>query len=329
MNDELGSNHNGEIRQNKLDAAWQQMLENMEAHRSEIYDIAEDCRRHCEALRSRLQESKLLEEQAKLNLQVQNLERLTHKAEGWLQRSGLAQQILAAEAGPASQEREDHDHKPLAGNVKYLEAEHRKIAHELHDGPAQIMASILLKLDLIEYLYTQDRDQAAAELANLREMSRECLGDIRRIMFDLKPGALKNRGLKTTLQEYFHDYAQKHRFTIDFKFLGPEKRHAPAVDLAMFRLVQEAIANVRKHSGVTEALVTIEETPAGLTLMVKDNGRGFNVEETLLANNYSFGIPGMKERVELLGGSINIISHPKVGTQIRVELPAEGEPSGG
>jgi len=213
--------------------------------------------------------------------------------------------------------------------VESMEAQRRKIARELHDGPAQTMASMLLRLDLIEYLFNQDLDKTMEEIKNIRLMGRDSLSDIRHIMFDLKPSAINDQGMVATLKEYFDDYETKYNFSVDFVFFGKEKKHELALEIALFRLVQEAIANVRKHAGVKKAMVKMEETQSGLTLVIKDEGRGFSIDAVLNSGQESYGILGMKERAELFGGKIEIISALGVGTQVIVELPAEGEEDSG
>lgn len=393
MNDEIGKYNNDEIQQGRLDSVLQQVLETLEGGRRDIYDIAEDCRKQCEALKTRLEEAIIetaglikqvdkcerLEKMARvrlmevsrnfrafsesyikeayqtaqvlqneliglrqqevylrkkrdeLSLQLKKFEGITNKAEGCLQTTNLALKVLEVNVARVSDTLEDvHRKQQMAiWNVESLEAQRRKIARELHDGPAQTMASMLMRLDLVDYLFKQDPEQTIEELSNIRGMGRESLSDIRRIMFDLKPSALRELGLVATLKEYFDDYESKYNFTIEFVFFGKERKYELAVAIALFRLVQEAIANVRKHAGVAKAMVKMEETPAGLTLVIKDEGLGFDVDEAINSENDSYGILGMKERAELFGGRIKIISNPGVGTQVIVELPAEGEEDSG
>ena len=393
MNDEVGKYNNDEIQQEKLESVLRQVLETLAGGRRDIYDIAEDCRKQCEALKIRLEEAVIetaglieqvdkcqrLEKMARvrlmevsrnfrafsevyiqeayqtaqalqnelmglrqqevylrkkrdeLSLQLKKFEGITNKADACLQRTTLALKVLEVNVARVSDTMEDVQKKQQMAiwNVESLEAQRRKIARDLHDGPAQIMASILLRLDLVEYLFKQDTERTMEELINIREMGRESLSDIRRIMFDLKPSALKELGLVASLKEYFYDYESKYNFIIDFVFFGKEKKYELGLEIALFRLVQEAISNVRKHSGVAKAMVKMEETRAGLTLVIKDEGRGFDVDEAIKSGNDSYGILGMKERAELFGGRIKIISNSGMGTQVIVELPAEGEEDNG
>ena len=97
------------------------------------------------------------------------------------------------------------------------------------------------------------------------------------------------------------------------------------MEIGIFRLTQEAITNARKHSGVKRVLVKLENSINGLNLLIKDEGRGFDVEGVMNSKKESYGIIGMKERAELFGGKIQIISKPGEGTKVIVEVPTEGE----
>jgi len=280
-----------------------------------------------ELLELRQQESVLRKKRDEYTLQLKKFEIITGKADTCLQNTALAIKVLENNSTQMSDALEDVYKKQqlTVWKVESMEAQRRKIARELHDGPAQTMAGMLLRLDLIDYLFKQDLDKTMEEIKNIRQMGRESLSDIRHIMFDLKPSAINELGMAATLKEYFDDYETKYNFTVDFVFFGQEKKHELALEIALFRLVQEAVANVRKHAGVNKALVKMEEMQSGLTLVIKDEGRGFNIDAVMNSGQESYGILGMKERAELFGGKVEIISALGVGTQVIVELPAEGE----
>ena len=149
------------------------------------------------------------------------------------------------------------------------EAERRKIARELHDGPAQSMASILIRLDLMKRLWNQDIKGIYEEIDNVSDMGKETLADIRRIMFDLKPSLLRENSFSATLKDYFNDYEAKYNFTIEFLQMGQEKQYDLSLETALFRLVQESITNIRKHSGVKKANVKFEDNGSVLTMIIK------------------------------------------------------------
>jgi two-component system sensor histidine kinase DegS len=207
--------------------------------------------------------------------------------------------------------------------IESQEAERRKIARDLHDGPAQSMAGMLIRLDLMQRLWDQDVRSIYSEIDNVKDMGKETLADIRRIMFDLKPSLLHQNSFSTTLTDYFNDYEAKYNFTIEFLQIGQERQYELSLEIALFRLVQEAITNIRKHAGVKRAMVKLEDNGKVLTLVIRDEGRGFDLDAS--RNKESYGILGMKERVSLFRGKLDIISTPGSGTQVIITVPLEGE----
>lgn len=208
--------------------------------------------------------------------------------------------------------------------IESQEAERRKIARDLHDGPAQSLASMLIRMDLIERLVGDDSSAFLEELNKAKDMGRESLAEIRRIMFDLKPTLMHEDGFISTLKDYFNNYEAKYNFEIDFSILGNMKKCDLSMEIALFRLVQEAITNARKHSGAKRVQVKMEENGKNLTLFIKDEGIGFDPDK-LGSKQESYGIVGMKERVELFGGQLDILSEPGVGTQVVIKVPLEME----
>ncbi|CFX12186.1 Sensor DegS [Syntrophomonas zehnderi OL-4] len=378
-----------EIQLQKLDQVLAQVRHSLETGRQEIYDIADDCRKQCEIMQTRMEESNLetarlidmvdsyekmdrmarhrlmevssnfkryseeyikstyekaqttqneliwlrqqelfqRKKREELSRQLKQYQEIARKADNYLQSTGLALKILEANLTSILDTMEEAIRRQNMGLwiVESLEAERRKISRELHDGPAQSIAGMLIRLDLVKYIFEEDSDRAMEELSSIRDMGRESLDDLRRIMFDLKPSAVQEVGLIATLKEYFEAYENKYDFEIEFVSFGQVKKYDLSLEIALFRVVQEAITNVRKHAGVKKAMVKLEAIPSGLNIVIKDRGKGFDVNEQAGFGQESYGILGMRERAELLGGKISIISRPGAGTQVIVEVPTEGE----
>jgi two-component system sensor histidine kinase DegS len=259
--------------------------------------------------------------------QLKQFKDISKKADTFLNNTGSALNILQGNVQKISESVEQAFRKQQMGMwiIQSQESERRRIARDLHDGPAQGIASMLIRLDLVGQLAPNDQQRTFQELASIKEMGRETLTDVRRIMFELKPTLVNDSGLVTTLKEFFNDYEAKYNFDIDFVVFGAEKKYDLTLEIALFRLVQEALTNVRKHAAVKKALVKLEHRGDMLTLVVKDNGLGFDPEAIEMAAGESYGIIGMKERVELLGGEIDILSAPGAGTQVIIKVPVEGE----
>lgn len=306
---------------------------------SKHFNIAteEDIKRayhNAQALQMKLQEIRQQESYLKLRrIEIENQIRqyrdINRKAENLLHSTLLALKLVQGSTDKLSNtiEKVSRKNQLELWIVETQEAERRKIARELHDGPAQNLASILIRLDLIMRMLPEERDDIYQELENIRAIGAESLTDVRSIMYDLKPYLMDEQGLHNTLQEYFNEYETKYDFSIDYRVFGQRRQYDLALEVGLFRLVQEAITNVRKHARVNKALVKLEDSGAVLTLVIKDEGCGFDLEE--VEQRESYGLLGMKERVRLFGGELQILSQPREGTQIIIKVPLEREADDG
>jgi two-component system sensor histidine kinase DegS len=204
--------------------------------------------------------------------------------------------------------------------IEAQEEERRRLSREIHDGPAQMLANVMMRSDLIEKIYRErSGEEAILEIRNLRKMVRNALYEVRRIIYDLRPMALDDLGLIPTLKKYLdtiEDYNKN--AAIRFVHLGIEKRMSSKLEVALFRLIQESVQNACKHADASEINVKLEIQRNQITVVVKDNGKGFNIEEI---KEKSFGLIGMRERIEILEGQISIDSKLGVGTTILMKIP--------
>lgn len=264
-----------------------------------------------------------------LSQQLEEIRAIKKKADTFMNSTGMALKSLHSNMETISytQGEQINTQQLALWILQSQETERRKIARELHDGPAQMMASILMRLDFIKQNFHNDISDTNDQLDDIKKMSRDSLDEIRRIMFDLKPAPIREAEFYYTMRDYFREFQAKYNFEIDFSMSGEKKKYDLAMESALFRLVQEAITNIRKHAGIKKALITMDDNGKTLTVVIKDEGRGFNTE--LLPGRDSYGIPGMKERVQLLDGDMVINSHPGQGTQIIIRVPLKGEAENG
>ena len=184
-----------------------------------------------------------------------------------------------------------------------------------------MLANMLLRAEIIEKKLTSDDPEAVGlEFRQLRELVRESLREVRSIIYDLRPMALDDLGLIPTLTKYLNTAKDNFGVPIIFKTLGVERRLSPKLEIAIFRLIQESVHNACKHADATEIEVKVEFMEESVTLSIKDDGKGFNVEEK---KENSFGLIGMSERVDLLGGKLNIQSTLEKGTLVLILIPVE------
>lgn len=200
------------------------------------------------------------------------------------------------------------------------EDERRRLARDLHDGPAQSLSAALFGVDLA--LATLDRapDSAREEMLNARGLLRDALNELRAMMFGLRPRLLEEKGLGPAL-EAMAGMAPLWGPDVTVAVTGRAVRLADDVELALYRIAQEAITNARKHSAAREIRVILDVSAESAVMSVTDNGQGFPPRRIRPAAGHGEGIPGMRERAELLGGTLHVESAPGKGTQVLATLP--------
>lgn len=273
----------------------------------------------------RERENQLKAKRTELEISHQKMRKTAEKAEKLVTQVGVAISYLASSVKNIWEEIEKLQQQQQVGYaiIRAQEEERRRIARGIHDGPAQSLANLVLRAEYCEKLLDKKPELLKEELQALKRFARSNLEDIRKIIFDLRPMDLDDLGLIPAIQRYASDFALDHQIPVEVVVLGDRRRFSAAMEVALFRIVQEALTNISKHARATQANIVIEITPLNITLVIKDNGIGFNVEEPL--DNECFGLRGMKEWVAFLRGNIKITSQPGAGTTINVKIPVEGE----
>mgnify|MGYP002153773051 CR=1 FL=1 len=220
-----------------------------------------------------------------------------------------------------------------SGQVKALsrqvlaaqEAERLRIARELHDQTAQALTYMLIRLKVAERANPPAEVKEALE--ELHQLTLKTLDDIRRLAVELRPTALDDLGLVAALQNHIKGYSQRLGVPVDFTATGLEERLPKDVEVVVYRVVQEALTNVAKYAEATHVAVSLHRQgppEEGLSLAVKDNGRGFDRAALKQSGNRGLGLFGMEERVHLVGGRIQWDTAPGRGTEVRAWIPLEG-----
>ncbi|MFQ6013846.1 MAG: histidine kinase [Anaerolineae bacterium] len=220
----------------------------------------------------------------------------------------------------------------LSGQVINAQEEERKrIARELHDETSQALATLIINLEVLEENLPQGLKGAKEKLAATRGLATRTLGDVRKLVFDLRPTVLDDLGLVPALRWYAKNHLEKRGVRVQLETRGFVERLMPQVETVLFRITQEAMNNVVKHAEARNVKVRLGREDAKLTLMVEDDGRGFNVEEVLKRSDKEtrLGLFGIEERTALLGGTFTIESKVGQGTRLRVSIPyGQGEVDG-
>ena len=222
---------------------------------------------------------------------------------------------LAAEA---RRERERLRAEMVEKVISAQEEERKRIARDLHDQTSQALVSLIVQLKLVESARTKaERTQA---IADLREQLRAILNDVRRMAYDLRPGVLDDLGLSQAIQ-WFADQCRKNTdIKISLILDAAADQLPPHAATAIYRVTQEALSNVIKHSQATQAWVMLKNNADGFQLEIRDNGKGFDPRRWEVSRE-GLGLFGMQERIQLLGGICEIESEPGKGTAIRAHIP--------
>ncbi|WP_100374697.1 sensor histidine kinase [Bacillus sp. FJAT-45037] len=267
------------------------------------------------------EEIKLRERRDHIERRLINLNETIERAEHLAGQMSVVYNFLSSDLRQVGEVIEDAREKQKFGLkiIEAQEAERKKLSREIHDGPAQMMANVLLRSELIERIY-QERgiDEALNEIRDLRKMVKISLAEVRRIIYDLRPMALDDLGLVPTLSKYLANFEEHNRINVTFKHIGRDKRIPEEYEVALFRMVQEGVQNAYKHAESTEIKVKIEIKPTKVIIIIKDDGKGFDTKNL---KEGTFGLMGMKERVNMLKGELTIQSKINVGTCISIVVP--------
>jgi two-component system sensor histidine kinase DegS len=271
----------------------------------------------------------LAAQEARLSARAADLAAAQSRLQQLIQRTGWFVRQLEASAtrldGTADGAAEED---PWAGLMREQliqgqEAERARLAREIHDGPAQALTNTLLRLQFVESVLAARPDEAARELALLRTSVRDSLRDVRRFLFNLRPASLGEMSMSDTLGRLIQEYR-------DYTSLPIETNLPDTLDvgrdteLVVFRVVQEALQNIHKHAGASLVKVDATRVPEGWSISVTDDGRGFSNADG--GAEVHSGLVGIRERAALVGGRLELHSHPGQGTRLTLTVPA-GSPA--
>jgi len=247
----------------------------------------------------------------------------------------LSASLITRDGQPKAYQLIAHDiteEKRMENNLRFYvrqvteaqEEERKRIARELHDETAQELVAASRQLDSLISVPGEVPERDIKLLDGIRAQVDKTLEGVRRFSQDLRPSVIDDLGLLPALDWLVSDLEKQFAIGIGMAVLGPERRFSPEVELVLFRIAQEALRNVWKHSGASRAWLTVEFGNNKTTLAVTDNGKGFEVPRSVadLANVGKLGLAGMEERARLVGGKLTLESEPGKGTTVTVEVPA-------
>lgn len=207
--------------------------------------------------------------------------------------------------------------------IKAQEEERRRIARDIHDGPAQGIASLIIKGDIVEKLLRKYPQEAESELRLMKEHLSEVLREIRLIMYDLRPTMIDDLGLIAAISSMANTMSEEHEVAITVKDMSTYRVKSSAVALVVYRIIQESLNNAVKHSAAKSIFVSIDIQRDVIEGSIVDDGCGFDTGMMEKGKLDSFGLSSMKERAHIIRGKLKIESKKGTGTKIFFSVPNE------
>jgi len=279
---------------------------------------------------SREKEANLKVRRDELHLRIRNADRTIERAEALGSQMSVVLEYMSGDMTQVTRILESAKNRQLIGLkiIMAQEEERKRISREIHDSVAQSIANVVLRAEIAEKMMTkQDLDSVKDEIHELKAQARSGLEEIRKIIFNLRPMALDELGLLHMMSKFTQDFEEKSKIRTKFTLYGKESRLPSAMEVAVFRLVQEAFTNVLKHAEASFVSLDITYQSQMVKITVQDNGKGFQVDamNAKISSGSHFGIIGMQERVELLEGRFELESNVDGGTKVDMIIPIKME----
>lgn len=206
--------------------------------------------------------------------------------------------------------------------------ERNRLAREIHDSLAQNLAATGLQIESAEALLEADADleRVRDTLSRALSLNHASLEEARRSVLDLRAATLEGRSLPEALKTFVDRWERETGVSARFRAVNRSRPLPPGIETALYRVGQEALNNVARHSGARNVTVRLVSTPGSVDLVIEDDGRGFDPTQV---PGDRHGLVGMRERIDLVGGSLRVESEPGGGTRIEVTVPLEGYGHGG
>jgi two-component system sensor histidine kinase DegS len=294
-----------------------------EAEIKNIYEKASETRVNFMAKQN--EEKALRLRRSQLEVSINKFAKVLKDAENVISQVTVAMGYLKGESLIALEDLSGTDRFSIG--IRILEAqenERKRISRDIHDGPAQAMANVVMKADITEAVIKKNFDEGINELRELKGMVMDTLKEVRSIIFDLRPMSLDDLGLQATIERLVEKYNAERHMSVNLSIKNGKNPVESFIALAVYRVIQEILNNMYKHAKASRMGIQLEIGTKHLRIIAVDDGNGFNVEETftrVTKESKSYGLLGMKERVDQLGGGFDIKSEIGSGTQYVITMP--------
>ena len=207
--------------------------------------------------------------------------------------------------------------------ISAQEEERRRVARELHDEAGQALSALMMNLASAAEALPSEAIESKERLSRSRSLAKQTIADLRKLIYDLRPEVLDQLGLVPALRSYIKNRLEATGIKVQFDFRGLDRRLSPETEITLFRIIQEAITNIVRHSAASEVNIQVIARNLRVSVNIIDNGKGFDVEAAFNAPE-SWGLRGIRERVAVVSGELSIESEAGKGTTIRFHIPLEG-----
>ena len=291
----------------------------------EAYKKAEDLK--IQLILKEQEERRIREERNRLELKYKAQQKLVKKAESVVAHMGAVLDYLRAGVMGIDGLAEDVRKTRYLGYriIKATEEERSRLVREIHDVPIQAMVNMGIRLELCMQVLDKDIDKARNHIKELKEQVNINIQDLRKIIYNLRPMSLDDLGLTATIEKLLADFEKDTGIKTGFRLIGKPVEIRELVQIALFRIIQEAFNNIKRHSKAKRVTVKFEFTEQHISLLIIDDGIGFDIDnvESRNEDDRCFGIMSMRERVELLQGYMEINAKKGQGTSIFAKIPLE------
>jgi two-component system sensor histidine kinase DegS len=230
----------------------------------------------------------------------------------------------ALESGGNDQNGAKKDQLAMAKTVEMIiqaqEAERGRLARKMHDGPAQALSNFILQTEIAMRLFDIDQSKAKEELAGIKTTASSTFQKVRDFIFDLRPMMLDDLGLVPTITRYVDTFKEQSGIEVRLISTGIEQRFESYLEIMVFRAIQELLGNIALHSQATQVILQMDSSATGLKVSLEDNGKGFDVDK--VHESSGMGLKVIRDRVQMLGGSMEVHSTIGQGTHILFQIPA-------
>jgi two-component system, NarL family, sensor histidine kinase DegS len=280
----------------------------------EAYEALNDVQQRLFTMRGQLE---------KLQSDQRNLERLSESQRRFIDVSEDFGGLPTPARGHSK--RHEGDRSSVIRIIQTEELSRQSLVRRMHDGPASSLSNFILQAEICQRFFDVNPDRARAELNALKSVAASTFNDVKDFIFDLRPMMLDDLGVVPTLRRYVESFQEKNGISVPITVTGVERRVESHIEVTIFRGVQELLTNALLHAQATQIQVTLDLAQEHVQATVEDNGSGFNVEDAFNEEKGTIGLSSLRERIEMLGGEMNIQSRMGQGTRIQFTIPIATE----